>query len=82
MYFVFTKNFQNLHESHDLHSGEDLDGSVDLLLCEPPFIIRFQQFLHNSDCDVFYTKETDSFCVSADYVLKRGGHGHIFSSAV
>lgn len=64
------------------HGHEDLGESVDLLPWDPPHNIRSQPYLQNSDINVFNVKGMESFCNSAECILNRGGHGHIFCSAV
>lgn len=56
--------------------------SIDVFLCGPTYNVRRYQDLPNSRQDVFNTINMDEFCVFAQIVLKHGGYGHIFCSAV
>lgn len=78
---IYTGDSRNLFETLKLQGGEDLCERADLLLCDPPYNVRHQQDLQNSDHDVFNAKDMKALCNFVEHFLKRKGHGHIFCSA-
>lgn len=58
---VYNEKFWNLHELHELREGEDLDESVDLLLCDPSYNIYRQHDFRNIEHDVFNAKNIGVF---------------------
>lgn len=59
---VYTKDFRNLHETHDLYGGEDPGKSLGPLLFDSLYNFRCQQDLQNADHDVFIAKDKKQFC--------------------
>lgn len=82
MLCLYTEDFRNLHEMHEILCGDNLVGSVDPLLCGPQYNSHCQQDLQNSYQYMPNVKDMDAFCDFVEYVLKRGGRGHISSSTV
>lgn len=80
--FVYTNDFRNLHETHELQGGKGVGESIDMLPCDPPYNFCCQQDLQNSCEEVFDANEMEKHCYFAEYVLNRGGRGHIFCSSV
>lgn len=79
---VHTKAFRDLHDTHEHWGEEDLYKSENLLLCNLSYTILRKQDFQTSDHDLFNVKDMDPFCNFAEYVLKRGEHGHTFTSGV
>lgn len=64
------EDFRNLRETRELQRSKDLGEIVHLLTCDPPYKVRHQQELQNSDLNVVKAKTMDAFCGFSEYVLK------------
>lgn len=76
--YVYTEEFCNLHDTHNLQGGEDLGEDVNLILCDRSYNVRRQRKLLKSKHNAFKEKNMDALCNFANYVLKRKRHEHIF----
>jgi DNA modification methylase len=79
MYVSFyTTDFKNLSQTHGDVNGMDIDGSVDLVLTDPPYNIRREAGRRHSSYDVLTDKGMSDFSEVVDDVLCPGGHAVIF----
>lgn len=72
--------FDELGGSHEDQCGVQLDGTVDLLLTDPPFNTRRQNKSRNSTHDNLRYVHMEKVASIAGRFLKPGGHGVIFCS--
>lgn len=79
---VYDENFRNLHQTHELHSGEGLTKSIEFMLRYPPYNRRRQQVFKNSDQVFIDPENIKAFCKFLELVLKRGGYGYVFCSVI
>lgn len=42
LYHAYTKDFPNLHETHEIQGDKTPNESVDMLLCDPPYSVHCQ----------------------------------------
>ena len=73
-------SFEDLDGTHEDQRGVQLDGTVDLILTDPPFNTRRQTKSRNSAHDNLQYVQMEKVASLAARVLKPGGHGVIFCS--
>lgn len=82
VFCVYTDDFRNIDETHELQGGELMGKSANLLLCDALYNIRRQWDREYSNHEVFNAKDMDAFGDFAEYFLKSVGYRRMFCYAV
>ena len=69
---VYTSDASALMEAHEDTAGENLEGSVDLYLTDPPYGIRRELDKTNSSYDTIHRSTMKAFGTDVSRYLKRG----------
>ena len=73
-------SFEALQDLHKLMGLENLSNSVQLLLTDPPYNVRRDRGMEDSEYDVITFEQMIEVSRTASQILREGGHGIIFCS--
>lgn len=79
---VYNKPVDELADAHSEAQGEELEGTVQLFMTDPPYNLRRELEKDNSDYDYLDRTGMKKTVKTARFVVRPGGHIHMFCAAL
>lgn len=79
---IYHGDFRNFKELPEAGAEEELAVPVDILMCDSSNNVKRQSKRENTSHDVFGLNDRDNLGDLAKKLIKSGGHGNVFCSAL
>jgi len=79
---IYDCNFQELEDTYEEQTGEELEDAVHFVLTDPPYNVRRERNDENSEHDMLSNTDMEQAAQLMGRSLKEGCHGHVFCAAL